>query len=46
MGDLISWLAHNPIVRVTFVPISMALAIYFMWRLAAPPPWEDDANHT
>jgi hypothetical protein len=46
MGDLVSWLAHNPIVRVTFVPVLMAVAIYCMWRLAAPPPWEDDANHT
>ena len=45
MGEFISWLAHNPIVRVTFVPILMALAIYWMWRLATPPPWEDDANH-
>jgi hypothetical protein len=46
MGDLISWALHNPIVRVTFVPILMGVAIWAMWRLATPPPWEDDANQS
>ncbi len=45
MGEVISYLAHMGIVRVLSVPVLMALAIYWMWRLAAPPPWENDGNH-
>ncbi|MGO9455252.1 MAG: hypothetical protein ACLQDV_30020 [Candidatus Binataceae bacterium] len=46
MGDFVSYIAHLGPVRVLFVPILMGLAIYWMWRLAAPPPWEDDSHRS
>jgi hypothetical protein len=42
MGDLISYIAHMGIVRVLTVPGFMAIALYVLYRLAAPPPWKDD----
>jgi hypothetical protein len=44
MGDVISWFAHQGIVRVLSVPVAMAIMLYIMYRLAAPPPWTDDEN--
>ncbi|HKN01773.1 MAG TPA: hypothetical protein VJX23_14745 [Candidatus Binataceae bacterium] len=46
MGEVIAYLLHNPIVRVLSVPMMMVLALYWMWRLAAPPPWEDDTHRS
>jgi hypothetical protein len=44
MGEVISYLAHLGIVRVFSVPTLMSLAIYGIWRLSAPPPWEEDGQ--
>ncbi len=44
MGDLISYLAHQGIVRVLSVPAAMILIIYVLWVLAAPPRDLDDAD--
>lgn len=37
MGDLLSYLAHQGIVRVLSVPIIIAAIMYVLWILAAPP---------
>jgi hypothetical protein len=42
MGSLFGYLLHLGIVRVSFVPIVMAVAIYVLYRLAAPPEGNDD----
>ncbi len=44
MGDLISYLAHQGIVRVLSVPTMMIVLIYILWVLAAPPKDDADAN--
>lgn len=44
MGDVISWFAHQGIVRVLSVPVAMSIMLYIIYRLAAPPPWTDDQN--
>ncbi len=44
MGDLISYVAHQGIVRVLSVPAMMILLIYLLWTLAAPPKGIDDAD--
>ena len=44
MGDVISWFAHQGIVRVLSVPVTMSVMLYIIYRLAAPPPWTDDQN--
>jgi len=44
MGDLISYLAHQGIVRVLFVPVVMIAIIGAMWALAAPPQDLDDED--
>ncbi len=44
MGDLISYLAHQGIVRVLSVPAVMILIIYILWVLAAPPTDLNDAD--
>ena len=41
---MLSELLKVGIVRVLFVPIVMALIVYGLWLLAAPPNDEDD-NH-
>ncbi len=38
----ISYLLKVGIVRVAFVPIMMALLLYALYALAAPPKWKDD----
>ena len=40
-GDLL----RMGIVRVLFVPIVMALIMYGLWVLAAPPKDEEEDNH-
>ncbi len=43
---MISYFAHLGIVRVLSVPIMMALLIYAMYVLAAPPEeFEEDNEH-
>ncbi len=37
MGDLISYLAHQGIVRVLSVPVIMAVVLYAVYLMAAPP---------
>jgi hypothetical protein len=44
MGDLFSWLLHQGIVRVLSVPIVMLVALYGVYVLASPPPWNDDED--
>ena len=36
MGALISNLLHQGLVRVSFVPVSMAVSLYLLYLLAAP----------
>ena len=36
MGALISYLLHQGLVRVSFVPVLMAVLLYLLYRLAAP----------
>ena len=35
---MIDYLAHMGIVRVASIPLLMTLALYLLYRLAAPPP--------
>jgi hypothetical protein len=42
MGSIISYFAHLGIVRVLSVPTTMAIALYLIWRAAAPPPLDGD----
>jgi hypothetical protein len=44
MGDVISWFAHQGIVRVLSVPVAMSTVLYILYRLAAPPPWSDEES--
>ena len=43
--DLFSGLLRMGIVRVLFVPIVMALIMYGLWVLAAPPNDDGEDNH-
>ncbi|MFZ0890451.1 MAG: hypothetical protein WA005_18575 [Candidatus Binataceae bacterium] len=36
MGALISYLLHQGLVRVSFVPVSIAVSLYLLYLLAAP----------
>lgn len=42
MADLIAYIAHLGIVRVSFVPVLMAVMLYLLYVLAAPPNGNDD----
>ncbi|MFZ1890553.1 MAG: hypothetical protein WAU33_21200 [Candidatus Binataceae bacterium] len=42
MGDLMSYIAHMGIVRVLSVPVGMGIALWLIWRAAAPAPWKED----
>jgi len=42
MGGLFDTLLHEGIVRVLSVPIGMALVLYVLYVLAAPPKWTDE----
>jgi hypothetical protein len=42
MGDLVTYLLHLGIVRVLSVPVAMSLIIYVLYRMAAPPEWNND----
>jgi hypothetical protein len=44
MGDLISYLLHQGIVRVLFVPIVMIAIIGMLWVMAAPPQDLEDED--
>ncbi|HXW83151.1 MAG TPA: hypothetical protein VEJ86_02005 [Candidatus Binataceae bacterium] len=46
LGNLIDYIAHLGIVRVLSVPAAMAVIIYFLYRLAAPPPENHDDGAT
>jgi hypothetical protein len=37
MNTLVNYCARLGIVRVLSVPVSMAVLMYLLWRLAAPP---------
>ncbi len=45
MGDLISYFAHQGIVRVLSVPVVIIALIYILWTLAAPPEDLDGDGH-
>ncbi len=44
MGEVFSWLSHAGIVRVLSVPAAIAVMLYVVYVLAAPPPWSDDED--
>lgn len=44
MGEVISYIAHLGIVRVLSVPAGMVLALWLIWRAAAPPPLDEDGG--
>jgi hypothetical protein len=42
MGNILSYFAHLGIVRVLSVPAMMGIALYLIFRAAAPPPLDGD----